>query len=188
MGDGIEIRDHLYATLRAEARSYIEKAPALWLQKFALIGGLIAFLLTQRKSLGGEDLPDLFLVGIVALPLLSMLLDAKIMEYGLHAYAISTFLAEEYAADPIAGKWERTLWGHEPGQIQDLIRIRSWTTVATTVLPTVLLTLMAGWTGAIARDNFLWFYMSSFVAGGYLGFATLISRRIWPAVGKLSHE
>ena len=47
-----ELVVELYKSLRSEASIYIEKVPALWLQKFILVGALLAFLLSGRTYCG----------------------------------------------------------------------------------------------------------------------------------------
>jgi hypothetical protein len=39
----------LYKNLKQESAAYIEKVPAVWLQKFILIGGIIAFIFTEKN-------------------------------------------------------------------------------------------------------------------------------------------
>jgi hypothetical protein len=41
------LKVELYKTLRKESSTYIDKIPALWLQKFVLIGLMLALLLTR---------------------------------------------------------------------------------------------------------------------------------------------
>src|SRR3954465_6907065 len=90
-----DLQFELYKSLRAELVGYVEKVPALWLQKFVLVGGVIAFIATHQGPLEGSD--ALLTAAIVAIPILSILLDAKIGEYGLHARVISTFIRTNFA-------------------------------------------------------------------------------------------
>jgi hypothetical protein len=44
-----QLRLELYKALIEESRAHREKVSALWLQKFALLGAMIAFLVTQYQ-------------------------------------------------------------------------------------------------------------------------------------------
>lgn len=73
-------RLELYKSLRHEATRYVEKVPALWIQKFLLVGAVIAFLFANSDRL--EDLSagrELLVAAVATIPILSLLLDAKIL-------------------------------------------------------------------------------------------------------------
>ena len=44
-----DLEIELYRSLKQESASYIEKVPALWLQKFVLIGAIVAFIFTEKN-------------------------------------------------------------------------------------------------------------------------------------------
>jgi hypothetical protein len=89
-----ELRLELYKSLRAEVVDYVERVPGLWLQKFLLVGAVIAFLVTNHEKLKGSG--ELLIASVLSIPILAALLDAKIVEYGLHARAISRFIGRSF--------------------------------------------------------------------------------------------
>ena len=140
-----EIDLELYKSLRSEASGYVEKVPGLWIQKLLLVGGIIAFLVTEPLTnvSGSEHVLALCAVG--ALPVVAMLLDAKMFEYTLHARAISRFIASRFADEANVAAWETALWGDDSNQeVVVLTRIRSIFTWLTTVIPTVVILAGAG--------------------------------------------
>jgi hypothetical protein len=138
-----DIRLELYKSLRAEITGYVEKVPALWLQKFVLVGGVIAFIVTNHGSLGGSG--DLLIFAILAIPVLAILLDAKIGEYGLHARAASMFIRDHFADSTVATKWESTLWGDQgTRETVRIVKLRSLMTAVVTAVPTIILIIVAG--------------------------------------------
>src|SRR5229473_3463422 len=92
-----DLQIELYKSLKQESASYIEKVPALWLQKFVLIGAIVAFIFTE-KNFPQENL-TMITLGVIAIPALALLLDAKILEYGLHARLISRFVSDTFSND-----------------------------------------------------------------------------------------
>jgi hypothetical protein len=184
--DREELVIELYKSLRAEVSGYLEKVPALWLQKFILIGAMLAFLLTRKNTLNfigkgnGEELG--FDAALVAIVLLACFLDAKILEYSLHARAISAFIQDEFSDVGVLGRWEKTLWGYGSDRFaRRLICIRSITTVIVTVLPTVLVIVLVSIVISIRRDA------ASVLAGGlllslaYIVVTIVMWRRVWPS-------
>lgn len=140
-----DISFELYKGLRQELSGYMEKVPAIWLQKFILVGSVIAFIIGKDGDLTGVKSEALLTAVVCAIPCLASLLDAKMLEYGLHARAISHFIAVHYAEHPLVAEWEQCLWGDKGNAATArLVRLRSFTTVAVTALPTFGLILLAG--------------------------------------------
>ena len=139
-------RFELYKSLRGEATSYVEKVPGLWLQKFALVGGVIAFLIAKHAEISSVGSGKVIVgAAIVLIPLLAALLDAKIMEYGLHARAISRFLAEKYPSPAVLAEWENCMWGDGTHSAPARMAwLRNELTVAVTVVPTAALIFLSG--------------------------------------------
>jgi len=139
-----ELDIELYKSLRAEASGYVEKVPALWLQKFVLVGAVIAFLVSEPLSNIKGSETTLGLAAIATLPVLAMLLDAKMFEYALHARAISVFIAQHFGADTPVADWERAMWSDAgtPAVLR-LTRIRSLATWMATATPTIVILLAA---------------------------------------------
>src|SRR5436190_1730535 len=97
----------LYKSLQAQATGYYDKIQSLWLQKFTLIGAVIAFLFFRHAGTGGQGAAGLglegnplALVGAVLVPVLSIILDVKVAEFTLHARLISRFLGQEFDREP----------------------------------------------------------------------------------------
>jgi len=175
----------LYKSLRAESAVYLEKVPALWLQKFILIGGLLAFLLTQNESfevVGDGDAADsAFDVALLAIPVLACLLDAKIMEYGLHARVISEFVENAFPFER-SKHWERTLWGYSDRHFErQLVKLRSATTVLVTVAPTTLIVMLDSILLYVRREN-AWIMIAGVVFSlAYMSVAIFAVRMVWPS-------
>jgi hypothetical protein len=175
-----ELRLELYKNLRAEAASYVEKVPALWLQKFVLVGSVIAFILVHDGQLTGSG--GLLVAAISAIPILAILLDAKIAEYGLHARVVSKFLGARFG-DSVAKEWESTLWGdHGDKKIISLVKLRSLMTAIVTTSPTVILIIVAGLAIDVVRGHGspLVVYLSVAVAILYIVGGVFIWRIVWP--------
>ena len=144
----------LYKSLRAEASGYVEKVPGLWLQKFLLVGAVIAFLITEPlTNIAGSE-ATLSVAAVAMLPILAMLLDAKMFEYALHARAISRFIAEHFADHGTVAAWERAMWS-EAGSaaVVRLTRVRSVATWLATAVPTVVIVIAAGLVIEYVRGN-----------------------------------
>jgi hypothetical protein len=138
-----DFRLELYKSLRGEVVGYLEKIPAIWLQKLTLVGAVIAFLLTHQRSFGNtafDSAPDLMCAAILAIPILAILLDAKAIEYSLHARAISKFIEKNFDRSPIVAEWESNLWGDRGDpDITSLVTMRSRMTGLVTSTPTVVI-------------------------------------------------
>lgn len=183
----LDLQLELYKSLRAELVGYVERVPALWLQKFVLVGGVIAFIVTNQEPLKGSN--ELLTAAIVAIPILSILLDAKIGEYGLHARAISTFIGTHFEDSTIVAKWESALWGDGgDSKIKSLVKLRSLITVAVTVVPTIVLIIVSGMAvddvlsrGSAANSkSSLFFYLALLAALAYILGGILMWYKVWP--------
>jgi hypothetical protein len=180
----------LYKNLRAEASNYIDKIPALWLQKFILTGLILAFLLTRKDSLnftgkgGGAEFG--FDAALVTIALLACFLDAKILEYSLHARAISIFIEDEFSYVSALPQWEKTLWGYGSNSFgRGIVRLRSATTVFVTVLPTVLVIVLVSIVIYIRREALITLVVGLLISFAYIIGTVLLWRRVWPSEKKL---
>jgi len=133
----------LYKSLRAELVNYIEKIPAIWFQKFVLVGAAVAFLGLHYKTLATasqSDSKSILGAAMIGLSVLAMLLDAKAAEYALHARVVSKFIELKFYELPHVREWEAVLWGDEgEGEVIKMARLRSRVTSLVTSAPTVLL-------------------------------------------------
>lgn len=180
-GSNGALRMELYKHLKGESSIFIQEIPKVWLQKFVLIGGILFFILTN------QDIPEvgssLIAFGVVAIPVLALLLDAKILEFGLHSRLISRFLSDTFQDDAAVKGWEELLWGLK-GPRPDLwiARIRSFTTVIVAVVPTCVIIILCS---AILDRAYPMKTPVYVIVGGsiclvYLLFSAYIWRLVWP--------
>ena len=132
----------LYNSLLAESKLYREKVSTIWLQKFTMLGGIIAFAATRAESTTHSN-SGLVVAAILALPVIAILLDVKLGEFGIHARVIDDFIIENFPDPPILSRWERTKWGAVPTHERTLVRYRSIATVAVTIIPTCIVMVLS---------------------------------------------
>lgn len=138
------LEDELYKSLLEESKLYREKVSAIWLQKFTLLGAVIVFSAAQSQITTGRN-PSLVMAAILSLPVIAVLLDIKLGEFGVHANVIDHFLKRHYREPAVLAEWERTNWGiGSDRNDRVLIRIRSILTVAVTVIPTCIIAILSG--------------------------------------------
>jgi hypothetical protein len=132
------LKIELYKQLKQEANTYVKEIPSIWLQKFSLIGAVVIFTLTGKDV--SAQYNYLIVLGFVVIPFLALVLDAKVLEYSLHARVISKYIAKTFSDSEAVSNWEDLFWGRrgEPQEI-NLVRIRSLTTVVVQFLPTCIL-------------------------------------------------
>jgi hypothetical protein len=176
-----EVHLELYRHLKGESSTYIQEIPKIWVQKFILVGGVIAFIFTH------QDVPQaasyLTALGVTAIPLLAFMLDAKIMEFGLHSRLISRFVSDTFRSESVLTRWEELFWGLDgPKQDLRIAKLRSFTTVLVVVVPTCVLVMLA----AAVLDKLYPKYFPVFTAVGatvcvlYLLAALYAWKLIWP--------
>jgi hypothetical protein len=137
------MEDELYKSLLDESKLYREKVSTIWLQKFTLLGAVIVFAATQSQLATGKN-PSLVMAAILSLPVIAVLLDIKLGEFGVHANVIDDFLKKHYREPAVLAEWECTNWGIGSDRSDRvLIRIRSILTVAVTVIPTCIIAILS---------------------------------------------
>lgn len=169
----------LYKILKIESANYFDKLQALWLQKFVLVGAMIAFLVTSHDKLSVGGHSTIVSVAILAIPVLSALLDAKILEFSLHARAISRFISSHFLTPSTVTQWEKVLWGLE-GAPEDLTiaHLRHLTTTLVTIVPTMVIWLLASTALAqLTGQGAVWFSLGMLGCVVY-AFVTWLSWRI----------
>jgi len=140
------LEDELYKSLLEESKLYREKVSTIWLQKFTLLGGVIAFAVAHNKIASSAD-QYLLRAAIVALPVTAVLLDIKLGEFGIHANVIDHFIKRHFNETAVISEWESTNWGNSPDQADRwLVRLRSILTVTVTVVPTCIIAILAALT------------------------------------------
>jgi hypothetical protein len=179
----------LFKHLKGESSIFVQEIPKVWLQKFVLIGGVLFFILTNQNipNVGSS----LVAFGVIAIPVLALLLDAKILEFGLHSRLISRFLSDTFEDDAAVKGWEELLWGIKgPGRDLLIARIRSFTTVIVAVVPTCVIIILS----SAILDRVYPMETPAFVIGGgiiclaYLLFSVYIWRLVWPRGVRTSPE
>ena len=174
----------LYKQLRQEAAAYLEKVPAIWLQKFLFAGTILAFVVTNPL-----DLPtlaarsrDVVMAAFVCVPVLALLLDVKILEYSLHARAISRFIESQFRDVYKVAAWESALWGEGPEvAVASLARYRSAATVAVTLISTALLIMLSGLVvGILTHRMLVVMLVAAMVAVIYVLVGLWSAVVIWP--------
>lgn len=176
-----ELTVELYKSLRAECAGYIEKIPGLWLQKFVLIGGVIAFILTNHSNIDklSTDYPKLLIVvAISVVPILAILVDARTLEYGLHARAISLFIEQHFDSPEVLALWERTLWTTRGPWLT--VVLRSMISVLITIVPTIGIGVLSALTiGAVLNRPSLGATLAMIFGGTYVLLTVLMGIAIW---------
>ncbi len=176
----------LYKLLKNESANYFDKLQAIWLQKFVLVGGVIAFLVTHYDKLPETGQTLVIHAAVLAVPVLSALLDAKILEFSLHTRAISRFIQTRLSnidihAD-ILVEWESTAWG-TAGSTEEkrLVGLRSLVTALTAIVPTMLITILAAIAlGQLTQRQELWWSLGIVACVVYAAILAVALRLMWP--------
>jgi predicted tellurium resistance membrane protein TerC len=118
---------------------------------------------------------------LLAIPVLACLLDAKIMEYGLHARVISEFVENAFPFER-SKHWERTFLGYSERHFErQLVKLRSATTVLVTVAPTTLIVMLDSILLYVRREN-AWIMIAGVVLSlAYMRVAIFAVRMVWPS-------
>ncbi len=176
----------LYKLLKSESANYFDKLQAIWLQKFVLVGAVLAFLVTHYDKLPEAGQPLVIHAAVLAVPILSALLDAKILEFSLHTRAISRFIATRLASVDVRSdvlvEWESTAWG-TAGSTEEkrLVGLRSLVTALTAVVPTMLITMLAAIAlGQLTQRQELWWSLGIGACVAYAAILALSLRLMWP--------
>jgi hypothetical protein len=135
------LEDDLYKSLVEESKTYREKVSTIWLQKFTTMGAIIAFAATRSE--GPTSNPQLIAAAILSLPVIAILLDIKLGEFGVHVRVIDNFIMRKFPTPPVLAEWERTKWGDGNGPDRILILCRSIATVAVTIVPTCVIAFLS---------------------------------------------
>ena len=176
-----DLQVELYKHLKGESSTYIQEIPKIWLQKFILIGGIIAFIFTNQNI--PQAASYLIALGVAAIPVLALLLDAKILEFGLHSRLISRFVSDTFQNDAALTGWEELFWGIKgPERDLWLARVRSFTTVIIVVIPTCVIIILS--TAVLDQLYVMKFPIFISIGGAvcfvYLLLSIYIWKLIWP--------
>lgn len=171
----------LYKSLRAEGAGYIERIPGLWWQKFILVGVTVAFVFkndAQLDDLSGGQSAWVVIAAICLLPVLAVLVDARTLEYGLHARVISIFVARHFRDPQVLALWEHTMWSSRDNF--SLVVLRSAISVLVTIVPTMGITVLAAMlVGSLVGNVHLWLGIGLALCAVYLLSTVAVALLIW---------
>jgi len=179
------LQDDLYKSLLDESKLYREKVSTIWLQKFTLLGAVIAFAVAQNQLTTGKN-PELIRAVILSLPAIAILLDIKLGEFGIHANVIDHFIKRHFRESVVIPEWESTNWGNSSDKSDyALIRIRSILTVAVTVIPTCIIALLAAlalktlpaFAGQSWAMPIAYCFCGMYIIGGFASIPLILFRR-----------
>ena len=175
------LADDLYKALLDESKMYREKVSAIWLQKFTVLGAIVVFAAARSEVIASN--PGLIAAALLSLPLIALLLDIKLGEFGIHANIIDHFIIRHFPEPPVLGEWERTKWGliSNSDERFSLVRLRSILTVAVTVIPTCVISALS----VLAARPFL-FASEHGGLYGYLRVTVIIFCVLYLAAGLIS--
>ncbi|MFL5765347.1 MAG: hypothetical protein ACJ77K_15490 [Bacteroidia bacterium] len=110
-----QLRIEHYKALKEEYRQYLMQVQQLWTYKLSALGAIIAAAIFNDKIIkindNQTDIPLLIAtIGIISLPVLSFLIDLKVLEVGLHVKLISKHMRKSFSDVPIIQKWEIEVW------------------------------------------------------------------------------
>lgn len=181
------LQDDLYKSLLEESKLYREKVSTIWLQKFTLLGAIIAFAATKGSWLvTGKNSSQLIVAAILSLPVIAVLLDIKLGEFGIHANVIDHFLKRHYREPDVLAEWQSTNWGVGKDTVdQKLVRIRSILTVAVTIIPTCIIAILSGlvienlpgWTSPKYLMPIISLFCALYIAAGIVAIPLVLFRR-----------
>ena len=105
----------IYKELKAESKEYLSLVQKLWTYKFVVVGAVLATAVLNKelKYIGNELGMDVASFGLFLLPVLSLLIDLKTLEIGLHIRVISDFLSKNFNNESLITKWESHVWNNE---------------------------------------------------------------------------
>ena len=176
-----ELSLELYRSLRAEGAGYIERIPGLWWQKFILVGVTVAFVFEKDVNLdrlSSGHSTWVVIAAVCLLPVLAVLVDARTLEYGLHARVISIFVAQHFRDPQVLALWEYTMWGSR-GNFS-LVALRSAISVLVTIVPTMGITVIAAMlVGSLVGDVHLWLGIGLALCTIYLLSTVAVTLLIW---------
>lgn len=207
MSDGSEIvvakqshshDDELYKHLIQENAKYIEKVHQTWNQKLAIVGAMAAVIVVEDKGIAANSPIPLHLV-ILAIPVMCIMLDAHLLEKALQARIISHFIIRQFEDKRMSSPWCKTFWSigdpsnsrnlfsyvfrfwfpsKNDSTIAELVGMRSATTALVSIVPTILVFLLAAWYG-VRDDRRAYSVIAALIASCvYVAFAWLMFNKL----------
>lgn len=131
-----ELRVEQFKGLKEEYRQYLFYIQQLWRYKFVTLGLVMSAAVLNEKIIGNIDKDDnarmIAAVGFALMTAISMIIDMKTLEIGLHVRFISDFIRTHYIDVPEIHLWEKTVWsGSRLSRYRTLITL--WGAIGTTL-------------------------------------------------------
>ena len=168
----------LYRELKREGGGFYDKVQALWLQKFTLVGGVVAATLLNSEHLSAlrtaAQLPWVLEAVIILVPLVAIVLDMKIAESLLNARVVSRFIVQEFPESPRLARWEELMWLERDTHDALTVWARMVITIAAAALPTLALIFAAAATLQAVSQRANWLMAGGALAALYVGAVVLI--------------
>lgn len=99
------LEDELCKSLLDESKLYREKVATIWLQKFTMLGAIIFFVAVRSQATSQNS--DLISAALLSPPVIAVLLDIELAEFGIHINVIDHFVMSHYTAPPILGSGKK---------------------------------------------------------------------------------
>ena len=105
----MDLKADLYKELKAEYSFHQSLVHKLWTYKFAVVGSVLMIAVFNndiyeiKKGVGF----DISSFGLLLLPVLSLLIDFKVLEIGVHLKMISNFIITKYNEEPVILDYEK---------------------------------------------------------------------------------
>ena len=176
----MEFEKEVYKELKAEYKQFNLLIHKLWSYKFAVVGSVITIAVFHEDILGIEKEIgfDIAIFGLLALPVISLLIDLKTFEIGLHIKVMSDFLSENFTDVPMVQAWEKYKWTNTTSKQRSIVNFIS--TVGTSILILIICFTMIGtmkreWIGYLIMGGIILTIIPILVG-------TIFYYRIWKAV------
>ena len=176
----MEFDKEVYKELRGEYKQFIFLIHKLWSYKFAVVGSVITIAVFHEDILGIEREIglDLTIFGLIALPIISLLIDLKAFEIGLHIKTISDFLSENFSEIQIVQAWEKHKWTSKASKRRSIINFI--TSVGTSILILIICFTMIGtlkpeWIGILVLGGVIMSIIP-------IAVGTIFYYRIWKSI------
>ena len=105
----MELKADLFKELKAEYSFHQSLVHKLWTYKFAVIGSVLMIAVFNDNIYGIKEEVgfDISSFGLLLLPVLSLLIDFKVLEIGVHLKMISNFIIIKFNEEPVILDWEK---------------------------------------------------------------------------------
>lgn len=114
----------------------LERIPALWWQKFVVVGATGATVVSRDVLVPSDAMA---LSAAVCLPLIAALIDVKAAEYAINMRAIAEHITANGDRWPLHAAWYRRHWNGPEANLRSLLSL------ASAAGPTVAIAGAAGW-------------------------------------------